>query len=375
MTQQRLWTETVRPRDEVDALLALSLVPGVGPGRIRSMLAHFGSAMNVFAAPRAAFRGVPGVGQGTAAAVAKFSNWANIDEQRQRAVEVGAELVVAGSDAFPALLSEIFDPPSFLWVRGDPSGLDRPSVAIVGTRRASEYGKRMAFRLAHDLAAAGLVVVSGLAYGIDAEAHRGALDAGGRTIAVLGSGVDVIYPHRHMDLAEQIISGGVVVSEFPPGAKPDAPNFPRRNRIVSGLTLGTIVVEAHEAGGALITARLAIEQNREVFAVPTPVDHRRPSGSNRLIRDGHARLIESAEDVLEDLGLRMDQASTAQQTPAPDLSGIERTLYEALGPEPIHIDTLCLTTDVDSSTALVYLLNLEFKGLVRQMAGKQFFRV
>lgn len=362
-----------RPRDEEDAMLGLSLVPGIGPGRIRTLLAHFGAATNVFRAPRSAFR-IPGIGNTLVNAIRDFDEWPRVDQQLKVAASVDATPIMAGSALYPDLLSEIFDPPAVLWIKGDPQILNQPAVAIVGTRRASDYGKRVAFELAHDLASAGLTIVSGLAFGIDIEAHRGALDAGGRTIAVLGSGVDIIYPSQHHRISEAIAENGAVVSEFPPGTEPEAPHFPRRNRIVSGLSLGTIVVEAHERGGALITARLALEQNREVFAVPTALDRLNVSGTNRLIRDGHARLIESAEDVLQDLGFSSDTVRADQQPSEPDLEGVEKTLYDALSRDPLHIDRICHSTNLDSSTALVYLLNLEFKGLVRQMAGKQFFR-
>ncbi|MFW5973386.1 MAG: DNA-processing protein DprA [Bacteroidota bacterium] len=374
--QQPLWDDMLPAydRDEEQALVALSLVPGVGPWRIRSLLARFGRASAVFRAPYAALSAIPGIGPSTCEAIRTFDDSQAIENQMKCAAALGAALVVAGSEEFPRLLAETYDPPAFLWVRGDVSALHRPSVAVIGTRRPSDYGRRVAFEIAEALARSGITVVSGFAYGIDRRAHEGALAAGGRTAAVLGSGIDVIYPGSHVQLAESVVGSGCLVSEFPFGTKPDAPNFPRRNRIVSGLTLGTIVVEAHETGGALITARLAIEQNREVFAVPSPVHARTGSGTNRLIRDGHARLIETAEDVLLDLGLTDHAGSQSEQPPPPQLSGLEEVLFDALTTEPVHIDSLGARTDLDSSTALVYLLNLEFKGLVRQMAGKQFFR-
>lgn len=362
-----------RPHDEVDAMLALSLVPGIGPGRIRAMLAYFGTAMNVFRAAPSGFR-IHGVGDMTVRGIREFTAWDEVDHQRARAGDVEAALVMAGSEYYSDLLAEIFDPPPFLWVRGDQTILNQPAVSIVGTRRASEDGKRRAFELGRDLASAGLVIVSGLAYGIDGQAHRGALEAGGRTVAVLGSGVGVIYPSGHQRLAHEILERGALVSEFSPGAKPEASHFPRRNRVVSGLTLGTIVVEARAPGGALITARFALEQNRDVFAVPASLERGAPSATNRMIRDGHARLIESADDVLLDLGLAPVATTATEKRSTPDLGGLEKTLFDALGPEPMHIDRLCHATDLDSSTALVHLLNLEFKGVVRQMAGKQFFR-
>ncbi|MCG8608693.1 DNA-processing protein DprA [bacterium] len=262
-------------------------------------------------------------------------------------------------------------------MRGTLTDADARAVAIVGTRRSSEYGRRMAHEFALELAQRGFTVVSGLAYGIDAAAHQGALEAGGRTLAVLGSGADRIYPAKHKKLAQTIAGQGAVLSEYPLGAAPDAPNFPRRNRIISGLSLGTLVVEAFEKGGALITARIAVEQNREVFALPSPVHSRPGAGTNRLIQRGHAKLVLTVDDIVEELGLPEPAPSLFSEAtePPPDLHPIERQLFDVLEAEPQHIDTLCQKTGHDVSTALVYLLGLEFKGLVRQMAGKQFFRV
>ncbi|GIV59836.1 DNA-processing protein DprA [Rhodocaloribacter litoris] len=363
-------------RQEKEALVALSMAPGVGPGRIRSLVARFGSAAAALQAPARVLATVPGIGPQTAAAVAAFDGHAAVTEQFERAERVDATLVTAWDPAFPPLLREIYDPPAFLWVRGTLAEADAKAIAIVGTRRATAYGKQVAYDFAAGLARHGFTVVSGLAYGIDAAAHRGALEAGGRTLAVLGSGVDRIYPARHARLAQAIIEQGALLSEYALGAAPDAPNFPRRNRLISGLTRGTLVVEAFETGGALITARLALEQNREVFAVPSPVHSRAGVGSNRLIQQGYARLVLSVEDMLAELGLILDEPpDEPAPVPPPALDPLERRLYDALDDTtPVHIDTLCTRTGLDPSTALVYLLNLEFKGLVRQMAGKQFFR-
>ncbi|MEM0964132.1 MAG: DNA-processing protein DprA, partial [Bacteroidota bacterium] len=255
------------------ALIALSLVPGVGPGRVRALLAALGSATAVFEAPAHRLVRAEGVGRQTAEAIASWSDHAEVDRQLDRADRIGARLVAFSDDEYPDLLRRIYDPPAFLWVRGQFTEADGLAVAVVGTRRASDGGRRAAEAFASGLADAGATVVSGLAYGIDVTAHRAALDTGGRTIAVLGSGVDVIYPARHKDVVHRILDqdAGAVVSELPLGAAPDAPNFPRRNRIVSGLSLATVVVEAHEKGGALLTAGIAVEQNRDVFAVPSSV--------------------------------------------------------------------------------------------------------
>lgn len=375
MQQGSLWSDDDAPTlTEDEALVALSLVPNVGAWRLRTLIGRFGSAARTLAAPYAALRAVPGIGDTTAQALASFNDWEQVRHQFETAQKEGAQLVLPGSPAYPALLREIYDPPVYLWAKGNVDALSGPAVAIVGTRRATEYGKRAAHDFAAALAEAGIVVVSGLAYGIDLAAHEGALSVGGKTVAVLGSGVNVIYPARHGRVAERITENGAVVSEFAMDAAPDAPHFPRRNRIVSGMTLGTLVVEAFPSGGALITARLAIEQNREVFALPSPIYSAPGGGTNALIRDSQAQLVTSPHEIIEALGLNVDSGSETRPEPDVELNPQERRLFDALAAGPVHIDKLCIDLDLDPSTALVTLLGLEFKGLVRQLAGKQFFR-
>ncbi len=366
--------------DELRALVALSLVPGVGPGRIRSLLAHFGSASAVLAASPRALAQVDRVGPHTAKAIRDFDGDATVDEQFERAARVGAELVPLWDDRYPRLLRQIYDPPAVLWLRGDLLPQDGRAIAIVGTRRATDYGKRVAHDFAFELAQRGFTIVSGLAYGIDTAAHRGALEAGGRTLAILGSGVDRIYPSRNKPLADQIARGqGGVLSEFALGTAPDASNFPRRNRIIAGCSLGTLVAEARKTGGALITAWMALEQNREVWAAPAAVFSPTGEGTNQLIRKGYATLVTTVDELLEEIEGQLEAVpgtSPVAPVPAPPpvLNGAEAKLYDALTAEPVHLDTLCERSGLDTSNALVYLLSLEFKGLVRQLAGKQFFR-
>lgn len=372
------------PSDELDerrALVALAAVPGVGSGRARALLAAFGSAADVFAAPEARLARVDGIGAATARAIARADPWEHADRQLHRAHTLGAQLLTLADDAYPERLRYIYDPPPFLWVRGDLAPGDARAVAVVGTRKASDPGKRAARQLGRDLAEAGVTVVSGLAYGIDIEAHRGALDAGGRTIAVLGSGVDRIYPSRHAQEVRRMLEQGqgAVVSELALGASPDAGHFPRRNRIIAGLAVATVVAEARISGGALLTAMMALEQNREVFALPASV-FAEAQGTNRLIQRGFAALATSATDILDEIAPILPASggpSVVAMAPAPvpdDLSADERRLLDALRPEPLPLDFLCAEAGVDASTALVYLLQLEFRGLVRQLAGKQFAR-
>ncbi len=373
----------VDPSDQLEqrALVALTMVPGIGSGRIRSRVAALGSGRAVLDSSVHRLEKVEGVGRQTAEAVSAFEEDGSVEKQFKAAERVGAKLITLHDPRFPALLKQIYDPPPFLWVRGRLVPGDDQSIAIVGTRKATDYGRRAAEYFASELVQRSFTIVSGLAYGIDITAHRAALDAGGRTIAVLGSGVDRIYPQTHNDVVRRIVDEdrGAVISEFPMGAKPDASNFPRRNRIIAGLSLGTLVAEARDSGGALITAFEAIEQNREVFAVPSPF-YSETTGTNHLIQKGHAALVATADDVMAELGGFSalpggNEALASQPAPPPDLNRVESQLFEALSSDPVHLDALCIATGLDAPSALVYLLNLEFRGLVRQLAGKQFYRV
>ena len=368
------------PQDDLHHLIALTLVPGVGPARVQALLAAFGTAKTVLQMPARRLQAVGGVGPQTAKALAAFDDWDEVERQLAAAARVGAWALPLGDARYPRLLAETYDPPPLLWVLGTMPEDDSRALAIVGTRRVSAYGRQAAERFGFDVARAGWTVVSGLAYGVDAAAHQAALDAGGRTVAVLGSGVDRIYPSRHTRLARAIVDGGgAVLSEFPLGTKPDATNFPRRNRIVAGLSRGVLVAEAHTTGGALITAHCALGQNREVFAVPAPLFGDVGQGANRLLQQG-ATLAESADAVLAVLEPQLDGPASGQApaapspSPRPVLTRAEQTVYDALSAEPLHIDRLSEQAGLDTPSLLVTLLGLEFKGLVRQMAGKQFFR-
>lgn len=373
------WTEGVTRAaidpEEQRALIALSLIQGLGPGRIRAALSHVGSAEEVLEAPVHRLLGIAGVGRQTAEAIRAFNRFDLVDEQIRVAADHGAIFLPDWDDRYPETLKEIYDPPTFLWSVGAPTSADARAIAIVGTRRATRYGRSTARRFASELAGAGFTIVSGLAYGIDTEAHLGALEGGGRTIAVLGSGVDRIYPSRNLELARRIVRSGCIVSEYPLRTAPDAVNFPRRNRIISGLALGTLVVEAFAGGGALITARMAVEQDREVFAIPfsLPTSGRPGEGNNQLIQRGHAKLVTCIEDILAELPGGHARAAPDMSV-EPELDGPEAVLWNVLENDPVHIDLLCSRSGLDPSTALVHLLGLEFKGLVRQLGGKQFVK-
>ncbi len=371
------------PDAERRALVALSLVPGVGTGRVRALVAALGSASAALGAAPARLAAVEGIGPSTAAAIAAWDDEPAVERLFEAADRVGARAVALGDDDYPPLLRRSFDPPPLVWVRGRLAPADAEGVAVVGTRQASDYGRRVAEHLSGGLARHGITVVSGLAYGIDAAAHRAALDAGGRTVAVLGSGVDRIYPAAHAPLVRRLLDAdaGALVSEFPPGTPPDAKHFPRRNRIVAGMTLGTVVAESRQRGGALLTAAIALEEGREVFAAPAPL-FSESTGTNRLIQRGYAALVTDADEIAETLAplRRHAPAAAPDAAPAPtalpaDLVAVERRLMEVLTSEPRPLDAVVEAAGLDAPTALVYLLQLEFRGLVRQLAGKQFFRV
>lgn len=298
-------------------------------------------------------------------------------EQRDLAQRSGARLILTGDDEYPRALGAIPSPPPFLLLRGELRGEDAFALAIVGARHATPYGLEIAERLASELAARGVTILSGFARGIDTAAHRGAIAAGGRTIAVLGAGVDVVYPPENRKLVRNILEHGALVSQFPMGTPALPGHFPVRNRTIAGLTLGTIVVEAGERSGALITAGYAGELGREVFAVPGPVTSEMSRGTNRLIQDG-AKLVQGWEDVVAELPETwrrcLKERATAPAS-APALEADEGQLLELVGSEPVHIDGLIGRSGVSSGRTAALLLALELKGRVRQLPGQRYMRV
>jgi DNA processing protein len=286
--------------------------------------------------------------------------------------KTGVHLLAMGRAGYPPLLAEISDPPPLLYVRGNAGLLCTPQLAIVGSRKTSQVGRRAAGELAIALADCGLTITSGLALGIDAAAHRAVLDAGCPTIAVMATGIDRVYPARHRELAADILERGALVSEFPLGTSPRREHFPRRNRIISGLSLGVLVIEAALRSGSLITARLALEQNREVFSLPHSIFHPGGRGCNELLRQG-ACLVETAGDILQELGslFEASRALAAGQTSAlPRLSGAPAKIYQLLGYEPVSADELARNSDLDSAEILAALMDLQLRGLVEQSFGR-----
>jgi DNA processing protein len=351
--------------------LALRLVRGVGNVTYRELLEHFHTPQAVFDASRPALTEA-GIHAEVARAITTFDQWRAVDTELRKIARAGVRLVTRADQEYPVNLTHLHDPPPFLYLRGAFVPEDRVAIAIVGARFASAYGKDVARDLAHGLVERGVTIVSGLARGIDAEAHRAALAAGGRTIAVLGSGLDIIYPSEHRALAAEIPAQGAVISEFALGSKPDAVHFPYRNRVISGLTLGTVVVEAAENSGSLITARFALEQNREVFAVPGPVTSMRSRGPHHLIKEG-AKLVEGIDDILNEIVPAVAPVRSAPPVvPAVTLEPHETLLVGLFGSEPVHVDVLIGKSGLSAARVLEVLLAMELKGIVTQLPGTHF---
>lgn len=365
--------------EELTHALRLALVPGVGPRTRRTLLDRFQTPKAVLRASPSELREVQGVGPKLTDKIRRA--WAEIDAEGEiaRCREQGITILVEADARYPAVLREIHDPPGVLFVRGEFKPQDGMAVGIVGTRHPTQYGLRQAERLAASLARAGLTIISGLARGIDGAAHRGVLSAAGRTIGVLASGVLNIYPPEHDQLAADVAAHGALISESPPGAQPLAGAFPQRNRIISGLSLGVIVVEAGESSGALITARHAMEQGREVFAVPGRIEDRASRGCHRLIRDG-ARLIESPDDVLEELGPLFKPAPRADGTlvhhPAELLlNELEQQVLDAIGSDATSIDEVVAETRLAVPQVLSTISVLEMRRVIRRLSGTMVARV
>lgn len=357
--------------DERDAALRLSLADGLGPRRIQLLVDDRGSALAALHAPsfgvEAAKRMKPGFRKALTAVrgLDTGTYW-------DRAWSVGAGAVSRNDPEYPVLLKPIYAPPPVLWVRRWPAGLDflgdGLAVAVVGTRRATPYGRRIARAIGADLASRGVVVVSGLAYGIDREAHEGAIEAGGATIAVMGCGIDRIYPRPHARLAGRIMERGAIVSEFAPGTPPAPGQFPRRNRVIAGISRATVLVESHSRGGALITTRLAGDLGRSIFCVPGPVDSPASRGVHEYFLEGGAHLVTRVEDIAEGLGLDARSAVPA----LPDLTEREKAVLRAVTADPLPLESITDATGLEVSAVLSSLLTLELKGLLRQLAGRHF---
>ena len=375
--------------------VALNMTPGIGPRAAAKLLERFGSAEAVYRATRAELEGVRLLSEAVDSIIARDMN-EKAEGEIDKVRKLGGDILVLDDGIYPSLLREIYDPPITLYVKGAWSEcLEQPCIAIVGSRKCSTYGQNAASMLARDLAQRGVTIISGFARGIDAAAHRGAIEGRGRTVAVIGTGIDEVYPRDHKKLADEILdAGGAIVTQFPLTTPPVSENFPYRNRIISGLSLGVIVVEAAESSGSLITARLAIEQNREVFAVPGNITSRNSFGTNYLIKGAGAKLIQQWQDVAAELppqiaarilppplsdqkGEKTKEKSLADQLllVPQGLTGFEQSVFKLLSADnPAHIDALVDQSRLTISDLTAALLTLEMRNLVRALPGKCFVR-
>lgn len=357
------------------ALIHLSLMPGVGPAVIRRLIESFGSAEKALKASEGELREVlpKGIAERVIEGRRSESVFKLLERELRSLERIDCKLIAYGEEGYPENLINIYDPPPLLYVRGELREEDSFAVAVVGTRRATPYGREACERIVEQLVEHGFTVVSGLARGIDSVAHRTALRCGGRTIAVLGSGFNHIYPRENAGLAEEIAEKGALITEFPTITPPMDLNFPRRNRIISGLSLATVVVEAGERSGALITADFALEQGREVLAVPGSIFSPASKGTHKLIKEG-AALMEDIDDLLCALNLKVEEERPREEEKLPELDEEERKVLEAVFYTPTHIDDIVAQTGMPASKVSSVLLMLELKGLIAQQPGKTFVR-
>ena len=363
---------------EREAYLAFNLLPGIGPVRVQRLLDVFGAPEAVLTAGRDRLQAVQGIGRELAGKIANWESTIDLAREKRRIREEGLKLVIPSDDHYPANLKNTHDPPLALYVKGGLIPADRHAVAIVGSRRTTNYGIECARRFGFQLAHAGLTVVSGLARGIDTAAHEGALAAHGRTVAVIGCGLGDIYPPENKVLADRIAENGAVVSEFPIDFPGDKQSFPLRNRIVAGWGFGVLVVEAPSRSGALITANQAIEIGRSVYAVPGPIDRPTSQGSNRLIQDG-AKLVTCVEDILSETGELFpstpEPGELHKTRPNVELSEDELKIYDLLGSDEMQIDQIISQTGLSAPLVSTTLMKLEMKKLVKQLSGKNFVKL
>lgn len=362
-------------------MLALQSVPDIGLRRIKQLLHKTGvsDAAELFNLKVHDFLKIDGFGEHVARNIVTFDGWKEVDAIIEKTQKGGADLVAVDDEEYPRLLRQIYDPPILLWVKGDKSVLNSDGVAVIGTRRPGTYGMQQTAVWAKQLAETGITVNSGLAYGVDSIAHKTTLQSGGKTVAVLGSGIDVIYPAKNSNLARHMTeNGGAVITEYPPGTPPDAVNFPARNRIVSGMSHGVLVVESGIKGGSMITARYALDQNREVFVVPHQLDYARGEGCNYLIKMGQGKLVQRLDDILEEVSIITNEVQsqravqTAKKWESLDLNSELQTICKLLSEGELHIDQISEKLESPTFKLLPLLLDLEMQGAVRQKAGKYF---
>lgn len=364
--------------ENLSYLKFLLSIEGIGPQKILSIVSRFNSKDILFDNSRTSLNSIEGINSILSQRIIEAKkNYdkikAETEEEVSKIFKLNGRIITYWDDDYPILLKEIFYPPIILYLLGSLDKLENNNVAIVGTRMPTYYGKQQAEVLSSELAKRNLIIISGMARGIDSVAHKAAINNGGKTIAVIGSGLDIIYPPENKKLFNEIIDQGLVISEFPLGTKPDAQNFPKRNRIISGLSLGTLIIETKLTGGAMQTAAYAIDQNREVFAIPGNINCKQSEGPNSLIQKGEAKLVQNADDIIEELKSKLNiKANKKRVDEHVELNLFEEKLISALQEEPKHIDEISKITSMSVSDCLVNLLMLEFKGMVRQLPGKVF---
>ncbi len=350
--------------------VALRQVCGVGNVIYKTLINHFKSPEKIFNATIEELKNVEDINARAIEAITGFNPTDEIDRKIYEILSKEINIITFNSPEYPENLKNIYDPPPFLYVKGSFVDGDKNSVAIVGSRNASEYGIKVAQEISRDLASLGITIVSGMARGIDSAAHIAAIQGGGRTVAVLGSGVDVIYPPENRRLFERIAENGAVVSEYPLGTRPNSYNFPSRNRIISGISLGVLVVEASPKSGSLITAKLALDQGRDVYAVPGNVYSYKAKGTHALLKSG-AKLVDNARDIVEGLNITLKPLKENKGL----IQGLSHELlevYDFFQDEPIHIDNIILKTGLSSGRVSALLLDLELSGILKQLPGKMF---
>lgn len=368
--------------DDFLNLRILLSVEGIGPIKIRSLMNKFQSFENILNANLNSLQNVDGISVNLAKRIIqskenKESFKSNLEKEFDRLKKMNAKVVTIWDDEYPSLLDKIYDPPLVLYMLGNFTEEYNYSIAIVGTRQPTNYGKIQAEKFATELALQNIPIISGLARGVDSIAHRAVLKTNGKTIAVLGSGLDVIYPPENRKLFEDITEKGVIISEYELGTKPDAQNFPRRNRIIAGLSVGILVVETDINGGAMLTANIAFDQNRNIFAIPGNIGIPQANGTNLLIKRDEAKLVQSVDDILFELETEL-KPILGQKSPQPivELNIFEEKILSCFNNnESLHIDSIAHLTSLSVSDCLVYLLSLEFKGLIKQLPGKMFARL
>jgi len=365
--------------DSREALVALNMIEHVGPVRVRQLLEHFGEAPAILGASKQQLLQVHGIEEETAEAIAGWERSVDLASEMKRITDFGCHILTQQDEDYPELLRQIYDPPIVLYVKGKLTSRDKNAVAIVGSRTTTHYVVEVARKLGYQLGYVGVTVVSGGARGIDTAAHQGTLSAKGRTVAVLGTGINIVFPSENAEIFERIAANGAVITQFPFNRTADKQSFPIRNRIVAGMTLGTVVVEANLTSGALITVNFATEYGRQVFAVPGRIDSPRSKGCHELIKKG-AKLCEGAEDILSEFEYlfppsnRPPGPNETGVLPALTLSENEQKIYDALSKEESHIDEVIRHSGLPASAVSVGLLSLEMKRVVRQLPGKMFVR-